>query len=416
MGLDPAVRAVPRCRSSTLAPAAVAAATSTCSCCSASASRSRTSTTRRSASSVPLVYPLLLYLLRAHAVVGHRARRRPAARLRLQRPRGVAGASALIFLVGFRIGLNVTNSNVIDVGYAGVIGADRLVHGRPPLRRVPERQRARRHLRPGQLRRLRAVRAGAAVARDAGTTCRPPTRAAILFDVLCCAAAVPDRPARARPGPRHRAGLRVGRLPVHALRAEHELQRRARRRRSCSPRCSSRRQRAGARALFGALAGLTKFAPLRARRPCSRCTGRARLTGVRCSRSLGDRADRLRRRSSSTARTSARSGTARSASRPTRGSPFSVWGYSGRPGRIGAARVAGVRRVPRGRAGVRPAPARHRRPGRAVRRGPDRAPARRDPLVLPLHRVVLPAGHAWRCSAPAPARSPPPDSGSRRST
>jgi hypothetical protein len=35
----------------------------------------------------------------------------------------------VIFLVGFRGGLNVTNSNVIDVGYAGVIGAHKLVHG-----------------------------------------------------------------------------------------------------------------------------------------------------------------------------------------------------------------------------------------------------------------------------------------------
>jgi hypothetical protein len=35
----------------------------------------------------------------------------------------------LIFLLGFRIGLNLTNANVIDVGYAGVIGADKLVHG-----------------------------------------------------------------------------------------------------------------------------------------------------------------------------------------------------------------------------------------------------------------------------------------------
>jgi hypothetical protein len=36
-----------------------------------------------------------------------------------------------IFLVGFRVGLNVVNSNVIDVGYAGVIGADKLLHGQP---------------------------------------------------------------------------------------------------------------------------------------------------------------------------------------------------------------------------------------------------------------------------------------------
>ena len=31
-------------------------------------------------------------------------------------------------IAGFRIGLNVTASNVIDVGYAGVIGADRIAH------------------------------------------------------------------------------------------------------------------------------------------------------------------------------------------------------------------------------------------------------------------------------------------------
>ena len=36
-----------------------------------------------------------------------------------------------MFLIGFRIALNVTDSNVVDVGYAGVIGAQRLVDGRP---------------------------------------------------------------------------------------------------------------------------------------------------------------------------------------------------------------------------------------------------------------------------------------------
>jgi hypothetical protein len=35
-----------------------------------------------------------------------------------------------VFLVGFRVGLNVVDSNVIDVGYAGVIGANKLVHGK----------------------------------------------------------------------------------------------------------------------------------------------------------------------------------------------------------------------------------------------------------------------------------------------
>jgi hypothetical protein len=40
-------------------------------------------------------------------------------------------AIGLLFLIGFRVGLNVADSNVIDVGYSGVIGADRIAHGRP---------------------------------------------------------------------------------------------------------------------------------------------------------------------------------------------------------------------------------------------------------------------------------------------
>ena len=43
--------------------------------------------------------------------------------------RSTALAVALVLLAGFRIGLNVVDSNVIDVGYAGVIGADRIVDG-----------------------------------------------------------------------------------------------------------------------------------------------------------------------------------------------------------------------------------------------------------------------------------------------
>jgi hypothetical protein len=77
--------------------------------------------------SVPLVYPVLLYLLVRLLVTGLRPRERrqwlvpvvPVAWL----------AIAVVFLVGFRVGLNVVDSNVIDVGYAGVIGADRIADG-----------------------------------------------------------------------------------------------------------------------------------------------------------------------------------------------------------------------------------------------------------------------------------------------
>jgi hypothetical protein len=46
-------------------------------------------------------------------------------------------AGATIFLVGFRVGLNVSDSNVIDVGYAGVIGAHRIAHGQSPYGHMP---------------------------------------------------------------------------------------------------------------------------------------------------------------------------------------------------------------------------------------------------------------------------------------
>ncbi|MGZ8633917.1 MAG: hypothetical protein ACXWZZ_08700 [Solirubrobacteraceae bacterium] len=77
--------------------------------------------------SVPLAYPLLVYLLARMLWIGLR-RNRPRDPLRLMVPASwlVIG---LLFLVGFRIGLNVADSNVIDVGYAGVIGADRLADG-----------------------------------------------------------------------------------------------------------------------------------------------------------------------------------------------------------------------------------------------------------------------------------------------
>jgi hypothetical protein len=44
---------------------------------------------------------------------------------------------AAVFLAGFRISLNVEASNVIDVGYSGVIGAERIVHGEAPWGNFP---------------------------------------------------------------------------------------------------------------------------------------------------------------------------------------------------------------------------------------------------------------------------------------
>jgi Glycosyltransferase family 87 len=102
--------------------------------------------------SVPLAYPPLLYLL-ARMLVLTRAFRRPRPGHQTPARAGIDGdagataaqaapphlrllvpapwlALAVMFLLGFRIALNVTDSNVIDVGYAGVIGAQRIVDGR----------------------------------------------------------------------------------------------------------------------------------------------------------------------------------------------------------------------------------------------------------------------------------------------
>jgi hypothetical protein len=81
--------------------------------------------------SVPLSYPPLLYLLARMLALLRRprdGRRQPPLRLLVPAPWLALG---VIFLLGFRIGLNVTDSNVIDVGYAGVIGASRIAHDEP---------------------------------------------------------------------------------------------------------------------------------------------------------------------------------------------------------------------------------------------------------------------------------------------
>ena len=75
--------------------------------------------------SVPLVYPVLLYLLARMLWIGFRG---AGEGLRPTMPAFWLGAIA-IFLLAFRLVVNIADSGVIDVGYAGVIGADLLGHG-----------------------------------------------------------------------------------------------------------------------------------------------------------------------------------------------------------------------------------------------------------------------------------------------
>ena len=84
---------------------------------------------------MPLAYPPMLYLLGRMAWVGWRGRAQ--GRFRAVWPVWLLVA-ATVFLAGFRVGLNWQASNVIDVGYAGVIGAQRIVaQGEAPYGHMP---------------------------------------------------------------------------------------------------------------------------------------------------------------------------------------------------------------------------------------------------------------------------------------
>jgi hypothetical protein len=82
---------------------------------------------------VPLFYPALAWVIVRGVWIGATGRG--------SRSRPVWSAWALlaaaVFLGGFRIGLNVMDSNVIDVGFSGVVGAERIVHGQAPWGNFP---------------------------------------------------------------------------------------------------------------------------------------------------------------------------------------------------------------------------------------------------------------------------------------
>ena len=85
--------------------------------------------------SVPLAYPPLLYLLGRALWLGFR--RRAGIGLRPSLPIKLL-AVATVLLVAGRIALNIADSNVIDVGYSGVIGADRIADQEPIYGNFPD--------------------------------------------------------------------------------------------------------------------------------------------------------------------------------------------------------------------------------------------------------------------------------------
>jgi hypothetical protein len=84
---------------------------------------------------MPLAYPPLLYLLGRMAWIGWKGQ---GSTSRALWPVWVLLA-ATVFLAGFRFGLNLRASNVIDVGLAGVNGAQRIVEdGQSPYGNMPD--------------------------------------------------------------------------------------------------------------------------------------------------------------------------------------------------------------------------------------------------------------------------------------
>ncbi len=100
--------------------------------------------------SVPLAYPPMLYLAARLGWIGLRRGKagqdpegRPPLAPAAPRPRFAGWAPTWVLATGLgvvlalRYGLNAFDSNVIDVGYAGVIGADRIAHGITPYGTFP---------------------------------------------------------------------------------------------------------------------------------------------------------------------------------------------------------------------------------------------------------------------------------------
>ncbi len=74
--------------------------------------------------SVPLVYPIMGYLALRTGIAGFRPRVRRGKLMPYARTSWLV--VGLVALMIFRVGLNVVDSNVMDVGFASVVGADRV--------------------------------------------------------------------------------------------------------------------------------------------------------------------------------------------------------------------------------------------------------------------------------------------------
>ena len=171
---------------------------------------------------------------------------------------------AALFLIGFRVGLNMADSGAIDVGYAGVVGADRIAHGEPIYDNFPE------DVSQGDT--YGPVNYLAYVPFEriwpwSGTWNDLPAAhgAAVFFDLATFALLIllgrPHPPRTGGPQARRDPRLRLGRLPLHRLRPAVQLQRHPGRDAAGGDPARARASPM-ARGAIAALATLAKFAPL----------------------------------------------------------------------------------------------------------------------------------------------------------
>ncbi len=311
-------------------------------------------------SSVPLSLPAAAVPARAHARAAAaagaaRGGPREPGPLRLLVPAPWL-ALGVVFLIGFRIALNVTDSNVIDVGYAGVIGAQRIVDGKPLYGHWPSDNEHGDTYGPVN---YEAYVPFEQVFGWSGKWDDLPAAhaAAIVFDLLAHGAAVPDRPARARADARRRARLRVGRRTRSRCSRWRATPTTRSSPCSCSPRVLAATYRSKLAApARGAVRGARRADQVRA--------ARARAA-ARDPRPVGSRRGAVRARARRATSRASRSRSPRRsrvtcipalshdslhtiyertlAYQSDRGSPFSVWGlYGGLRRRQAAVQIAAV--------------------------------------------------------------------------
>ena len=222
--------------------------------------------------SVALTYPVLGYFLIRMLVAGLWPRERDGPLVPLAPVRWLA--IGVVVLAAGRIALNLVDSRVIDIGVAGVVGADRIADGEPLYEGAFSLGLDLHGDVYGPVNYLAYVPFELACpwdgVWDAGVGAAHA--AAICFDLACVVGLV-ALGRRLRAGDEGRAlgwalGVRLGRLPVDALRDERERQRRAGR--------GARDRRAAGAALGAGARGADRA---RARRRSS-----ARRRWRRCSR------------------------------------------------------------------------------------------------------------------------------------